>query len=125
MSPDERAAAAEDHEAAAVMAAEEWEARALLDEAEIGHLRTLAAVLERHALPLLDPERPLAETNDVTGYEFNADGHPTGNITRMPDWALPPAVLAASAGIDEGIAAAREWSAGELDAMRERVANGA
>ena len=116
MSPDERAAydAAQDHEAEAVMQterehalAEQWESRALLDEAENGHLRTLAAVLERHALPLLDPEQPLGEA-------------PAGDVA-MPSWALPEVVVRASFDTSTGIAAAREWSERELDAMRELV----
>lgn len=114
MSPDERAEAAEGHEAAAVAAeeaardrAEQWEARALLDETEVRHLRILATALERHALPVLDPERRHEEA-------------PASDVT-LPDWALPPAVVAALAGITEGIAAAREWAAGELDTLRELV----
>ena len=64
MNPAEQAElrAAQDHEAAAVADADEatarvkkWEWRARLAEAEVKHLRALCTVLERTALPLLDP----------------------------------------------------------------------
>lgn len=107
VSPDERAEAAEGHEAVAVAAQDVAEQRAGALTAEVAHLRTLAAALERHALPVLDPDRRHEEV-------------PASDVT-LPDWALPPAVLTASLDIDDGIAAAREWAAGELDALRERV----
>lgn len=109
MTPAEQAA--EDREAAAVVEADreheradELEARALVAEIEATRLRRLADVLERTALPRLDPDGEL-----VPFKPYTAAAGTWAALER--DWQR----------IDGEIALAREWGRSELDAFWERV----